>query len=39
MEIPSKTTLDYAQSLGYRIKKIAACCALPAELEHHAVIN
>jgi uncharacterized radical SAM superfamily protein len=39
MEIPSKTTLEHAQSLGYSIKKIGACCALPQELEHHAVIS
>jgi lipoyl synthase len=33
MEIPSKNTLTIAQSMGYRIKKISACCALPEELE------
>ena len=36
MEIPSKKTLQYAETLGYTIKTIDACCALPVELEHHA---
>jgi len=33
MEIPSKTTLHHAQKLGYTIRNIQACCALPQEYE------
>jgi len=33
MEIPSKNTLKYAEEMGYTIKNIHACCALPEELE------
>lgn len=33
MEIPSKTTIQYAKKNGYSIKTINACCALPKELE------
>ncbi len=36
MEIPAKTTLAQAQHLGYSIKKIDACCALPEEFEERA---
>ena len=38
MEIPSKATLQYAREMGYTIRKINACCALPVELESHAII-
>ncbi|MFO7677421.1 MAG: radical SAM protein [Thermoplasmatota archaeon] len=34
MEIPSKKTLIIAQNMGYSIKNISACCALPEELEY-----
>ena len=37
MEIPSKKTLHYAEAMGYTIRKINACCALPEELEHVAI--
>lgn len=37
MEIPSRRTLNYAKDLGYIIKKINACCALPEELEFNAI--
>jgi len=37
MEIPSKNTLKYAKEMGYTIKKINACCALPEELESAAI--
>jgi len=37
MEIPSKNTLKYAKEMGYTIKKIHACCALPEELECAAI--
>jgi len=33
MEIPSRETLKLAESMGYRIKRIDACCALPEEYE------
>ena len=33
MEIPSKNTLEEARKMGYTIKRIEACCALPKELE------
>ena len=39
MEIPSKNTLRYAKEMGYSIKKIHACCALPKELEKVAILN
>ena len=35
MEIPSKKTLHHAQQMGYTIKTLHTCCALPIELEHH----
>jgi uncharacterized radical SAM superfamily protein len=34
MEIPHKHTLQHAQQLGYTIRTIQACCALPAEYEN-----
>ena len=34
MEIPTKTTLKHVQQLGYTIRYIDACCALPQEYEH-----
>ena len=37
MEIPSKNTLKYAKEMGYTIKKINACCALPEEFESAAI--
>jgi len=37
MEIPSKNTLKYAEEMGYTIKKINACCALPEEFEIGAI--
>lgn len=33
MEIPSKETLKLAEDIGYEIKRIEACCALPEEYE------
>ncbi len=39
MEIPSKRTIEAAKQMGYKIKNINACCALPEELEYRAVIN
>ncbi len=39
MEIPSKNTLRCANEMGYTIKKIHACCALPKELEKVAILN
>jgi len=33
MEIPSKKTLEEAEKMGFSLKKIPACCALPEELE------
>lgn len=33
MEIPSRATIDAAKKMGYTIKNINACCALPKELE------
>ncbi len=37
MEIPSKNTIEYAKKMGYTVKKIHACCALPEELESAAI--
>lgn len=37
MEIPSRHTIENAKKMGYEIKKINACCALPVELEHIAI--
>jgi len=37
MEIPSKNTLKYVEEMGYTIKKINACCALPKEFESAAI--
>jgi uncharacterized radical SAM superfamily protein len=39
MEIPSKKTLKAAEDMGYTIKTINACCALPEELENRAIIK
>lgn len=38
MEIPSKTTLTLATQMGYTIKKVHACCALPEALEKKALV-
>jgi uncharacterized radical SAM superfamily protein len=38
MEIPSKTTLHQAEQMGYTIRTISACCALPIELESRAIL-
>lgn len=37
MEIPSKNTLKAAEDMGYTIRTINACCALPEELEVRAI--
>jgi uncharacterized radical SAM superfamily protein len=37
MEIPSKNTLKFAENMGYTIRTINACCALPKELEKQAI--
>jgi len=37
MEIPSKNTLKAAEDMGYTIRTINACCALPEELEDRAI--
>jgi uncharacterized radical SAM superfamily protein len=34
MEIPAKTTLELAKKLGYTIRSIQACCALPTAYEN-----
>ncbi|UCD14031.1 MAG: hypothetical protein JSW60_01025 [Thermoplasmatales archaeon] len=39
MEIPSKNTLKSAEEMGYTIRNIQACCALPKELEERAIIE
>ncbi|MFW6120443.1 MAG: radical SAM protein [Petrotogales bacterium] len=39
MEIPSKNTLKSAENMGYKIRKINACCALPEELEDQAIVE
>jgi len=39
MEIPSKNTLKAAKNMGYTIRTINACCALPEELESRAIVN
>ena len=39
MEIPSKRTIETAKQMGYKIKTINACCALPEELEYRAITN
>lgn len=39
MEIPLKNTVKAAKDMGYKIKTINACCALPEELENRAIIN
>ena len=36
MEIPLESTLKKAMEMGYKIKKIDACCALPEEFEGRA---
>jgi len=33
MEIPSKNTIQFAKEMGFTIKTIHACCALPEEFE------
>jgi uncharacterized radical SAM superfamily protein len=33
MEIPSRQTIEEAKKMGFSIKRVDACCALPAELE------
>ena len=33
MEIPARETLQMAERMGYRIRRIEACCALPEEYE------
>jgi uncharacterized radical SAM superfamily protein len=37
MEIPSKNTLKFAVKMGYTIRTVYACCALPEALEDLAV--
>ncbi len=37
MEIPSENTLKAAEDMGYTIRTINACCALPEELEDRAI--
>ena len=37
MEIPSKNTLKSAEKMGYTIRTVYACCALPEALEDLAV--
>ena len=37
MEIPSKNTLEAAKSMGYTVKFIDACCALPEGIEKTAI--
>jgi hypothetical protein len=39
MEIPSKNTIKTAIHMGYTIKTISACCALPEELESSAIVR
>lgn len=39
MEIPSRNTLKFAEEMGYTIRRIEACCALPDELEDVAIIK
>lgn len=39
MEIPSKNTLKHAENMGYTIRTINACCALPEELEKSAIVS
>ncbi len=39
MELPSKKTLQHVTQKGMHIKRIGACCALPTELEHSAVLT
>lgn len=39
MEIPSKNTIKAAREMGYAIKTINACCALPEELEYRAILK
>jgi uncharacterized radical SAM superfamily protein len=36
MEIPARTTIQHAQHLGYTIRTIQACCALPEEYENNS---
>jgi len=36
MEIPSSATLEEARKMGYEIKRVDACCALPSEFEYLA---
>jgi len=37
MEIPSKKTIQIAKDMGFKIRTINACCALPEELESRAI--
>ena len=39
MEIPSKKTLVAAREMGFTIKNVEACCALPKELETSMMIR
>ena len=39
MEIPSKKLLEQAKAKGFTIRRIDACCALPEELEHRAIMT
>ena len=39
MEIPSKNTIKTAISMGFTIRTISACCALPEELERRAIVT
>lgn len=38
MEIPSRATIMAAREMGYEIRRIEACCALPPELEDEALV-
>ena len=38
MEIPSKNTLKHAENMGFKIRTINACCALPEELEKQSIV-
>ena len=39
MEIPSRRTIEEARKMGYAIKRVDACCALPVEFESRALIR
>ncbi|PKK86257.1 MAG: hypothetical protein CVT48_01845 [Thermoplasmata archaeon HGW-Thermoplasmata-1] len=34
MELPSRHTVAEAEKMGYKIKRLDGCCAIPSELEH-----